>query len=253
MAKRKSADYMKDLLDKLDDLNLGGSGFWTPPEGTTAIRILPEVGTMEYFFQEIGQHYDQNVYCPKLTKGDECPVCELSQTLYQAGDKDAASQYRPSHRFLLNIIVRSEEGVGPRIWSCPKTVFGTITALIKDPDYGFIFDVDEGLDLRVVRDGQGIDTKYNLLPTRYPTPLHEQDDVIDEWLEAAADLKAWAEGRMLEYDEIIEKAGIQAFYDMEEEQEEEPEGEESASDLIREKLANRNKRRSGRERRGRRG
>ena len=61
MAKKKSAQVAKKLdalRKKLKDTDLGGSrGFWAPQQGMNVIRILPEVGDMEYFFQEVGRHY----------------------------------------------------------------------------------------------------------------------------------------------------------------------------------------------------
>lgn len=223
MSKRSSARAakMQKLLAKVQTLNLDSGGSWKPPEGTTILRILPAVHDMDYFFQEFGSHYNQNgVGCRKIVlDGEDCPVCELAQEFYSAGDKDQGGKFRAVPRFLLNIIVRSEESAGPRMWYCPKTVFSTICTLLQDDEYGLIYDIDEGFDLKLKRTGQSMDTKYDLRASRHESVLHSDPDQVDEWLEIAKDLTVFAMSKVYDYDETIVKAGLQAYFGGEEDDE----------------------------------
>lgn len=182
---------LERLRDKLANTDLGGSsGFWSPKQGPNVIRILPEIGDMDYFFQEVGRHNfpdKQHVYCPAFTSaGDEldCPVCEIVQELYQAGDKASrklASQLRVRKMYWMNVVVRDGDNIqGPFIYTPGVTVFSSIAALINDPDYGDVFDVEEGTDITVEREGTGLKTEYQVIPRRYPSDLPDADDYMDK-------------------------------------------------------------------------
>ena len=190
MAKKRT--YRKERLDRLRDklankTDLGGSsGFWSPKQGPNIIRILPEVGDMDYFFQEVGRHNfpdNKHVYCPSFTSAEDeldCPVCEIVQELYASGDKASrklGSQLRVRKMYWMNVVIRDGENVqGPFIYTPGVTVFSSIAALIGDPDYGDIFDVDEGTDVTVEREGTGLQTEYQVIPRRYPSELPDAKD-----------------------------------------------------------------------------
>jgi len=255
-----SSKAYKDLLDKIQSVDLGTSGFWKPPQGMSTVRILPPVGDMEYFFMEVGQHYvgGQNYMCPNLcTEGKEgCPLCDVNEVLYKAGEKDAASQYRVRRSFWMNIIVRGSEGDGPQIFTPGVTIFRTIASIISDPDYGDVTDLDEGFDIKVVRDGTGLSTKYETRAVRNPSELGD-DAQIEEWLEKATDLDEFVSGQLSDsYDDLAEESGVSLFLDegdvtslIVDAPEEDEEEEASASDRIRDRLSRRGQHRRSRSRR----
>lgn len=233
--KNSSAALYKALLEKVQNMDLGGGGIWKPKVGRSVIRILPPVGGMDFFFQQVGRHYDQRQYCPLLSTEGElpCPICELNENLYAAGEKDAASKFRASKAFWMNIVDRSSDTAGPQIYAPGVTVFQILVSMISDPDYGDITDVEDGFDIKIDRDGQGIDTKYQVLPVRNPSPLNADDAQVDEWLVDAEDLSERVIEQLKNYDELIVAAGIQAYFDEDgnviltyEEEEEELEDEE---------------------------
>ena len=49
-------------------------------EGTTQVRILPAKNPDDNFYAETGIHRinDKNYHCPKVGKGEDCPLCDLS-------------------------------------------------------------------------------------------------------------------------------------------------------------------------------
>jgi len=204
MAKKKvsKADKLKALRAKLDKTDMGGNrGFWTPPQGTTEIRILPEVGDMDYFFQEVGRHYlpeKKTVYCPSFTsEGDlDCPICDFVQDLYSLNDaasKDMASKIRVRKQYWMNICVRENGNTsGPFIYTPGITVFQSLAGFINDPDYGDIFDLEDGTDVSIERSGTGLETTYQVIPRRKTSPLAASAAQANEILKQARDL-SWVE------------------------------------------------------------
>jgi len=206
-AKMDRGARLAALRDKIKNTDLGGgggAGFWSPKEGANVIRILPEVGDMPFFFQTVGRHYfppdgKKNVYCPKFTtEGErECPVCEIVEDLYKSGDaanKTLAGQLRVRKQYWMNVIDRSadKDKTAPLIYTPGQKVFGSIVALIQDPDYGDIHDIEQGLDITINRSGKGLETEYEVVPRRKASPLSQDPDKAAEWIEKAKDL-SWAE------------------------------------------------------------
>ena len=154
-----AANKYMALLKKLEETK-SDSGFWKPDTGMNNIRILPEVGTMEFFFVESGRHYinNQSFDCPNLNSGGEerCPLCDVNQLLYQAGETQEAKDWRAGKAYLMNVIVRGKEAEGPKIYAAGQTVFSQIAGLIGDPDVGDVSDIEEGWDLKLERTGEGL-------------------------------------------------------------------------------------------------
>ena len=199
MAKKKvsRADKLQALREKLATTDMGtSSGFMRLDEGLNQVRILPEVGDMGFFFQAVGTHrFDDGttVYCPKFTsEGDlDCPICELVDELYQAGDKASralAGKLRVRRKFWMNVIDRANESRGPLILTAGVTIFSPIAALVNDPEYGFIYDVEDGTDVKIRREGTGLDTTYDVIAARKESPLSDDDELVEDWLASARDL-----------------------------------------------------------------
>ena len=254
------SDAYKKLLEKLGDVDMStGGNFWKPPEGLSTIRILPPVGKMDYFFLEVGQHYINNtsLMCPNICSEGElpCPLCEVNELLFRSGEKEMADRYRVSRSFWMNIIVRGEESSGAQKFTPGVTIFRSLASYISDPDYGDITDEGEGFDVKITRKGQGINTRYETRCARNPSPLSEDDDQIEEWLEKATDIAEFVAGQMLSYDDLAEQTGVDVFLeqgdvstlDVEESEPDEIEDDEdeSPSARIEKRLARRTGRRSG--------
>ena len=244
--KKSSADVYKKLLDRVESLDLGRGGFWRPSEGRSTIRILPPVGTMDFFFKEVGVHRlgNQRFYCPAIcTDGeDPCPICEVNEELWQSGEKETASRFRVQRRFWMNVVVRGKEPLGPQMYTPGITVFGSVVSLIKDPDYGDVTDEEDGFDIKIDRTGTDITTTYQTRAARNPSPLSDDEDEMEEWLTGATDIEEFVSNKLLDYDDLAEKAGVDVFLDGGEldldDEPEEPE-EESASSAIERRLKRR--------------
>ena len=255
MKKRgSSSEAYKRLLEKVRSIDMGSRTFWSPREGRSVVRILPPVGDMQFFFKEVGRHYigGKSYVCPLIsTDGqNDCPACEVNEELYQAGEKEAAAKFRAQRKFYMNVIVRGEESAGPRVFTPGITIFGAIVALISDPDYGDITDIDGGTDVVINRKGTGLETEYQVMARRNASVLGT-DEQVEEWLKSAEDLEAFVMGKLLSYEDMANATGAAAYLDMgreeeefedEEEFEEEEafeEEEEPASSIIRKRLAKR--------------
>lgn len=202
----KIAARLAKLRAKMASVDTGGSrGFWSPSAGDSIIRILPEVGAMEFFFQEVGSHYipgDRNIsiYCPKFTTGGthDCPVCDLVNELWKGNedDKELAKKLRHDRKFWMNVVVRDKDDVGgntangPLIFTPGVTIYNAILALINNPTVGDITDIDYGIDLLINKKGEKLNTEYQVFnrPSRVDIPLHTDAAKLDEILNKAQDL-----------------------------------------------------------------
>lgn len=202
-----------------------GGEYWKPPEGTTKIRILPQKGNMEFFFQVKGTHTikvgrdDKTVVCPLFTsEGTEtCPICEYAELLNQEDNKKLAEKYKVRRQFIMNIIVRGDAKVGTEdkvwIWTPGVKVFEDLTAIVNNPDYGDITDIYNGFDLSVTREGQKLETSYKIVPRRnsspiYVTPEGEADEAAIKTAMKAIPDHSKILDKLPSRDEILEETGL---------------------------------------------
>ena len=207
MAKKElsKAERLAALRDKLSNTDTGGGSgknFFSVKEGTSRIRIMPEVGDMDFFFQEVGRHYIKDntgnkvlIYCPSFTFGGEheCPVCEIVNDLYRSGDtfaKEQASELRVSKQYWVNVIDRKNEEAGPQIFTPGVGIFNSIVSYVNDPDYGDITDEVDGADIIIERKGTGFNTEYQTRAVRKESVLSGDADLLDDWFDAAYNLAA---------------------------------------------------------------
>lgn len=215
MTDPKIQERLAKLRNKMAKTDLGGgTGFWSPPSGSSIIRILPELtvaegGTMEegIFYQQVGQHYIPGgnkktaVYCPNWTTEGvhACPICDLVAELWKGDEeaKELARQLRHDRKFWMNVVVRDKEdkggntGSGPFIFTPGVTVFGGISALVNSPDLEYeITDIDYGLDIEIRKTGEKLNTEYNVFPRilRKNIPVHTDDVKFNQILNARRNL-----------------------------------------------------------------
>ena len=194
---RRSTDMSRfeKIRQRLAQESFDSGGFWKPKVGTSKVRLLPEVGEMEFFFVNVGQHFiskGNQHYCPDFTLGEKCPICEFVNDLYTAGDQasiELARKIGVRKGFWMNVIDRANESAGPQIYTPGVMVFREIAAFAMNPQYGdLVIDENEGLDLEIVRTGAGLKTRYHCTFDRETSPLADDPAVIDQWLGAAIDL-----------------------------------------------------------------
>lgn len=200
MTKAERLAALKERLASTE-VGYGGSGYLAVKEGTTVIRILPGVGDMNFFYQEVGVHVfpgkdGKRVYCPRfISQGElDCPICEVVDQLYKAGDassKALAKQLSVGRKYWMNVVNRDDKDPTVKIWTAGVKVFQQLMSRINDPDYGDVTDEEDGFDLKLSREGTGLETSYDLVPRTKPSVLGTEEEV-EKWLGMAKDL-SWVQ------------------------------------------------------------
>lgn len=147
-------DLMKQKMDTLNGKGEKKKNFWRPQEGENNIRIVPTADGDP--FKERFFHYnvgEQSFLCPKRNYGDDCPVCNLANELWNDGTEDSkamAKQMFAKQRFFSPVLVRGEESEGVKVWGYGKLAYQKLLGIVLDPDYGDITDPDDGNDLKLM-------------------------------------------------------------------------------------------------------
>lgn len=171
---------LKQMQEELAKVNTGWeSGVLTLENGVTTIRVLPPVGNMNqnFFHQPVGYHMIGNTVarCSEFTTGNEikCPICEVIEVLRRSGKngKDLASKIRLNKKYWINVITRDKDDQfdtanGPYILKAGVTIFNALRGFVMDPDYGVIDDPEEGVDIKITKTGEKINTEYQIATRR---------------------------------------------------------------------------------------
>jgi hypothetical protein len=208
MAKKKSRfEYKKRSREQVQRRSEQSGGaydnyiqdefrLFTPKNGNFQIRILPPTwDDADNYGADVWVHYgigaDKNTYaCLAKMKGEDCPVCE-ERTKAENRDPDYAKELAPKRRVLIWIIDRDHEDDGPIVWAMPWTLDKDINKLAVDErskEYLLVDDPEEGYDIKFSKEGENIHTKYiGVAINRRPSPISDDDDEFDDWLEFIED------------------------------------------------------------------
>lgn len=168
--------------------------FYKFPIGKSDLRIVPAAkgDDKDDWFLLVGQHYGVEekapVYCPfeHEENQDPCPICEMVAEFRKEGLNDEASRMSVRRRAVVRAIVRGEEEKGVQLVNLPSTVFLDICELLNDSDtWGDVLSPSpKGRDIRVLKTGQGLNTKYSVqvLPKTGPLLPSQADtkELLDE-------------------------------------------------------------------------
>lgn len=187
-----------------------GADFFKPPPGDCVIRILPPKIGRNSPFRVVYQHFIEipgaassvNFTCPRMqAKTDRlpsryCPACTKADELRERGSPTAyelAGNFLPRRRIFTNIISRGDPERGVLIFPFGKQIHEQLLALRTDKDAGGEFcDPANGFDVVIKRSGTGIKTEYKVLPARKLSPLAEDVETMNAWLESMHDLEHYA-------------------------------------------------------------
>lgn len=133
---------------------------WKPSEGKNQIRILPnkfsEPGnpfTELYFYYDFGK-----TWLSPACQGKPDPVIEFcSELSAKTGltkeewglNQKIKRKILPKQRFFVPILIRGKEEEGVKFYEFGITVYNLIKAIIDDPDYGDISDLETGRDITI--------------------------------------------------------------------------------------------------------
>lgn len=222
MVKNAAEDRLKMMREKMNQSkhkSQSSSGnFWKPEEGKSVIRILPPVGKMSFFWQEVGKHTlsdDVTVICPNFTTDGElpCPICEASHEAYLAKDKDLGGLLRVRRYYYMSVMVHTKDNEGNAVWEGPFSytpgvkLFENLSSIVADPEYGDISDAENGYVLKLTRNGTGMDTTYQVIASRDTSKLAASDEELKEILSKAVDHSAILDS-LPTYEELSAKLGL---------------------------------------------
>jgi len=150
-----------------------GGAWFKPQQGKNQIRILPAYHTKGpnagIFFNKKIMHKgipldgrSTGLACVKSFDADgECPICNFINALKESEsgkDQKMAKVLRPQTVFFVNILNRKTNKL--QKYSMSKSIMKIIRGYLVDEDYGDITDPDEGYDVVIEREGEGLSTKY---------------------------------------------------------------------------------------------
>ena len=167
-------------------------------QGQKRIRILPTTDGSspfkEVWFHEIfvdGKW--QKFYDPGKNDNERSPLNEVHEELMSTGrdsDKELAKQYKPRKFYIVKVIDRDNEQDGPKFWRFKHNykqegIFDKIIPIYKAK--GDVADPDKGRDLilELTKAKTPKGAFYTVIQTVMyddPTPVHEDEEVMSEWI-----------------------------------------------------------------------
>ena len=206
MAKVKRQYYATDVEKVKEAAEKLGSGlFWKSREGKNIIRVLPPFTKNGIYYVTNTLHNGfkidgMNRALTCLAPFDQvCPVCAMITQLKEAGDKDdrkAANRISPRTKNYANILDRHTGAF--KIWGFSVKILKVITGYITDPEWGDITDPETGHDLLVTREGEGINSRYEVRARLKAKPIG-----VEDWLEQAHNLRKECV-KIQSYEELLE-------------------------------------------------
>jgi hypothetical protein len=135
-----------------------------------------------------------------------CPACQQADELKRTGnplDRDKAWSFYPKMRVYANVYDRENPG-NPRILAFGKTIWDGLKRIRRDRDEGgdYTNPMNDGFDIVITREGQGMQTKYAVSSSRSDSPLAEDATEVDRIIQAQWDLSKYAS--VLTLDEVID-------------------------------------------------
>jgi hypothetical protein len=183
--------------------------YWVPEFGENLIRILPPRDG-KLFYKKVGVHFklvgSGMEFCPKLTEGLACPVCEVVDQLKKMRTPVAmqlVNRLAVVERFLMNIIPLKEgEERVIKQYLAPKTVRLALLKTVLDPDYGDITDLVKGRNV-VIEKIQGSGGFVNYTVRVKPREVSVRELLGRElMMEEIPDLHEFVSRRLKGYDEL---------------------------------------------------
>jgi hypothetical protein len=178
---------------RFDSLYKGGFDVWRPKVGDNLIRILPPTwDDHEHYGYDIWVHAyvgaDSSSYLclNKMGKG-HCPMCAAAKEAKDAGEEDEAKALAPKNLVVCWILDRDEDSTTPVLYGMSWAMDRDIAALCHNKRTGKILLIDhpdDGYDITIKRQGQGLKTKYfGMAVDRDSTPICDDTDEQEKVLE----------------------------------------------------------------------
>jgi hypothetical protein len=208
-SEKRKFKYHKRTSDQVEKRESGGmfdspfkSKFksFQPKEGDFCIRILPaQHKGADHYGIDIYTHYgvgaENNRYLchrkmEKLAPDGECVICEEWEKAKRDDDEEYAKKLRANRQILVWVIDRDHEKEGPKLWCMPGSVDVDVAKLSHNKRTGETMlpeDPDEGHDIDFSRNGKGLNVKYSGIRLGKATPLSDDEEKQEKWLQFVAE------------------------------------------------------------------
>lgn len=196
-----AADREKEELDKVF-----GAKILKFKVGRNIVRILPPAEGRDTPFELIWMHFVDVTYqdkpivfpCPRRMANRPCPVCSKGEEMRTSGDPnqtERAKKLFPKRQWYANAIDRKQIEEGVQLIAVGKEIMNQLVAIRKtfaEDGLDFTHPYD-GYDIIVERTGTGMeDTEYTSSARAKPSPLGDDDEQMQAWIDGMVDLKAKA-------------------------------------------------------------
>lgn len=191
-------DALRKKLAKITRTGPVSRATWKPPEGDSVIRIVPIKSNLADLLVELRFYYlpSKVVFSPRNV-GKHDPIFDFGMKLREGGNlsKDewnATKKFFPATRTYLPVIVRGKEAEGVKWWGFGMEALKQIKGIIDDSDYGDIFDIENGYDLRINYTPKEKSAKkipeVVVKPRKDSSPLTTNPEQFETWTANVPDL-----------------------------------------------------------------
>ncbi len=178
--------------------------FFKVTKEKTTLRFLPPRRGVKNPFVKTYQHYTNLVEgndktrvifnCPRKMMNQPCPVCAMAERKRATGredDRERAYDLFPKLRVYAAVIDRSDPDKGVQIYPIGKKIFSALVAIREDGE-DFTHPIN-GFDIAILKKGsKKTDTEYTVKAYRKDSPLSEDPEQFNEWIDALPDLTTYA-------------------------------------------------------------
>lgn len=207
-SKLKFEDYTVEDAEK-EEGELSSGQYGKIRSGLNVLRILParegEKWKLVFYkhFVDVPGVGTVGFVCPFYqTKGKrKCKTCDRVKKLQDGTkvDQAKADRIRAQRKVKFNAIDRKDEDAGPKEYEVGTGIDRALIEIRKVDGVNFQHPI-KGCDIKILKTGEGRKgTRYKTTAARETTPLHEDEKVMQEWIENQPELKV-----RLEDDEDIE-------------------------------------------------
>ena len=187
-------ERMRAKLNSITGKDRAKNDFWRPEDGENNIRIVPTPDGDP--FKEFHFHYNVGqggFLCPKRNFGDDCPVCNFANKLWNDGTEESKKQAKDlfaKQRFFSPVLVRGQESESVKVWGFGKMAYEKLLTIVLDPDYGDITDPSEGRDVKVScnKPPGRMWAMTEVRPRGKGTPLSSDTNQAADWVRNIPDL-----------------------------------------------------------------
>ncbi len=173
-----------DYGDIAGDYKQDNTGnFWKFTKPKHKIRVLPfrdvAAGRVRAYLKEakhFGAHPDHKLLnC--IGKDAGCPICRVANTVT---DKKLQKEYRPSVKYLMNIVDMDDPERKVQLYRAPKAIWSKVMDIVLDTEeYPDALDPADGIDFNITKEGEGFNTSYGAQPAMKRSACNFTGTIVD--------------------------------------------------------------------------